>query len=121
MTAPKWAQNLLLNALIAENCEDVPQLTWYHSRHFYSSGSWHFPPAHIHITAGENRTDAKLTLLHEIAHHLALDQHHNDKFWDIAWRLYRYFKLPIRYCKEFEGDYRKGALVAYKRSKKEEK
>lgn len=115
---PKWAQDLTINALIYLDSEgiklNVPTLDWKHSNRDSSSGACWFKSARIVVRAGSDRVDAKMVLLHEIAH--LQGKGHTDRFWDIAWMLYRWAKLPIRYCKEREGDYMKGALVAYRRS-----
>ncbi len=44
---------------------------------------------------------------------------HSDAFWNLAWELFRWAKLPIRYCKTREGNYRKGSIAAYHRSVKQ--
>jgi len=145
---PKWAERLVLNALIylEESGYKVPtpKIIWRRGRSSFSSGHAH-PPDEITITAGKNRIDAKLVLLHELAHTVAgnkpvyLDveraikqgwrfvheptepliigtRSHTSEFWDIAWKLYRWAKLPIRYCQQREYSYRKGAAVAYRRN-----
>ena len=117
MLPPKWAQNLMLEALIYLESKgfkvSIPELKW---RHGFNSGSYCPQSNRIVVSAGK-RQGAKLTLLHEIAHSVTPGSHHNDCFWDITWDLYKYFKLPIRYCLKREGNYREGAIKAYKRSK----
>lgn len=82
-----------------------------------SSGSTDLERDRIVVTAGASRLDAKLVLLHELAHHVT-KAWHTPAFWDVAWKLYRWAKLPILYVKRREGHYRKGALVAYRRNMK---
>lgn len=95
---------------------------------------------HIRINAGHDRKDCKLIILHELAHWVLpikdklggftldengnpgmpfIEEHegHTARFWDVAWMLYREFKLPVRYCLQREKEYRKGAVLAYRRSK----
>ncbi len=120
---PKWAQELTLNALLwwEEQCESAPnfELRWrrgkrYDKRYESSGRAGIFKDKFVLVTAGTNRIDAKLVLLHEIAHQLTND-FHTAHFWDVAWQLYRWAKLPMRYCIKREQDYRKGAMIAYKR------
>ena len=71
----------------------------------------------IIITAGTDHKDQKLVLLHELAHWLSpKNEGHGPAFWDKTWELFRRYNVPIRYAKKREGNYRKGAIAAYKRS-----
>lgn len=157
MNAPKWAQDLTINACLHLGMEDIPQLVWRKHKCEWSSGKawYHDENKCITIYAGSNRLDARLVLLHEIAHmakpghdiqmtykqwhdarskeknvvvapfnpryrnRIITTKHvsHTPEFWDTAWELFRWAKLPIRYCKEREGEYRKGSIAAYHRSK----
>jgi len=145
---PRWAEKLTLDALVY--LEDLgykvptPAIIWRHGQQQFSSGRTYLPDKII-ITAGKNRLDTKLVLLHELAHTVAgnkpvyLDvkratkqgwrflqeptepliigtRSHTSEFWDIAWKLYRWAKLPIRYCQQREYIYRKGAISAYRRN-----
>jgi predicted metal-dependent hydrolase len=72
----------------------------------------------ISITAGEIRKDQKLVLLHEIAHWLLPKEvHHGKAFWDLAFELYRKYKVPMYYALNRERDYRKEAAFAYRRNR----
>lgn len=150
MNTPKWAQDLTLETLLYLESKGhkvvVPDITWRHGKRDSSSGHANPKEYHITITAGHNRTDAKLVLLHEITHlnvpsepkywnierakkqgwHFNEEpkepiviktMYHTDKFWELAFALYRWAKLPMRYCLQREKEYRKGAAIAYKRSK----
>ena len=114
---PKWAQDLILDALVFLGHEDVPALTWHRSRSRYSHGKTQLQAGkgRIFITAGSYRLDAKMLVLHELAHHVT-QAWHTAAFWDTAWVLYRWAKLPVKYVKAREGNFRKGALVAYRRN-----
>lgn len=122
---PKWAQELTLNALLwwEEHGHLAPEfaLYWRRGSQKLASGTSYLPPAEretrIVITAGKSRLDAKLVLLHEIAHQL-INQWHTDAFWDIAWQLYRWAGLPIRYCQKREYAYKARAAVAYRRNRR---
>ena len=122
MNTPKWAQDLILDAILyiqsaTSLTPELPDIHWRHSHHSDSSGVCY--RNRITICGGSNRTDCKLVILHELAHWARpWGEHHSDKFWDLCWQLYREFKLPIRYCKQREVEYRKGALAAYHRSRK---
>ena len=119
--APKWAQDLTLNALIHLTKEGfnppVPSLSWRRAKHPDSTGACYPESEQIHINAGRSRTDTKMVLLHELAH-LVTEGIHSPQFWDVAWMLYRWAKLPVRYCLAREKEYRKGAVTAYIRSRK---
>lgn len=120
--APQWAQNLLLRALLywqEQHGGDVPlpELRWRRRRGLLSSGR-EYLQSRIIITAGTDRRDQKLVLLHETAHALApMPEAHSATFWDIAWELYRWARLPLRYAREREALYRRGSVVAYIRSR----
>lgn len=148
MKTPKWAEKLILDALVyleeQGHSVTVPQVTWRHRQGVQSSGCVNGKQRMI-ITAGRDRTDAKLVVLHEVAHTVTdtepvywdiekAKKHgwifpqeptkpiairnvsHTDRFWDIAWQLYRWAKLPIRYCQRREYEYKAGAQAAYRRN-----
>ena len=147
---PQWAQDLTIDTILYLQSQgfkvELPELVWRHGYKFHSSGHCS-GKIKVIITAGKNRLDQKLVLLHELAHTVTESEPkywdierakkhgwifpdgepdkpiiiqqrcHTDKFWDTAWDLYRYYKLPIGYCKQREGNYKKGALIAYHKSK----
>ncbi len=153
MKTPKWAQDLIIEAMIYLESKgikaEIPAINWRHRAGFYSSGhagrGGHAGNL-ITITAGKHRLDQKLVVLHELSHVVTkpIEQHstvaqakkrgwiirdmkdtdtfstryvcHSNEFWDTAWDLYRWAKLPIRYCKTREGNYRKGSVAAYHRN-----
>ncbi len=126
MNTPKWAQDLILDAILyiqsaTPLTPELPDINWRHAKdRRNSSGICH--PRNITIVKGSNRVDAKLVILHELAHWALPEgsghEGHTPRFWDLAWQLFREFKLPIRHCKKRESEYRKGSLVAYHRSRK---
>ena len=119
MSAPLWAQRLVERVIIAEDLDDPPTLIWRRSkRNKQSSGRTYIVkrPGRIVITAGTLRRDQRLVLLHELAHHVTLELH-TPTFWAKAWELYRRYQVPIRYALQREGTYRKGAAIAYQRSR----
>jgi hypothetical protein len=150
MKVPKWVESLVLDALVYLEEQGhqvtVPTINWRHRAGYDSSGraSGKDGKESITISAGKSRLDAKLVILHEIAHtgteskpqywniekakkhgwifpqepdHPIVVRNicHTDEFWDIAWKLYRWAKLPIRYCQQREYSYKAGAQAAYKR------
>ena len=136
MKPPKWALDLTRDVVIYLIDQGVqvslPLVKWRHCFRVTSSGTCY--PHYISISAGLSRIDAKLVLLHELSHwglpeyknkywvfHFDWDiknhEGHTPRFWALAWQLYRHYKLPIRYCKQREGEYRKGALIAYRLTK----
>jgi hypothetical protein len=116
--APNWAQNLVRRVWLDEGREGeaLPHLAWRSRNDRYSSGKACPCCNRILVTAGTDRADAKLVLLHECGH-LLTRQGHTAAFWDKVWRLYRRHRVPIRYALEREGNYRKGAVKAYERSR----
>lgn len=122
-TPPKWAQDLTLRALLYAEEQGypiiVPTLEWKRFNREDSSGSCWLKEKRILVRGGRDRQAAKLILLHELAHHITGCQH-TRTMWTLAWQLYRWAKLPIRFCSQKEGSYMKGALVAYRLSLKRE-
>jgi len=140
---PKWAQDLLIDACILLGVEDPPELIWRHCKRWGSSGTG--AKNQVVVNAGSNKTDAKLVLLHEVSHaatppsvieykprgiwygpdgkrrtdlKLKRYEYHSDAFWDNAWKLFRWARLPMRYCLQREGNYKRNAIPAYHRSLK---
>ncbi len=126
---------------------DLPILTWRHGSGQHSSGHASWNSRTITVTAGKLRVDQKLVLLHEITHtvtepdikYLNIEKAkkrgwhftqeptqpiiskrmcHTASFWNTAFDLYRWAKLPRRYCLQREMEYRKAAKLAYHRSRK---
>tara|TARA_R110000824_G_scaffold349982_2_gene536889 strand:+ start:2202 stop:2993 length:792 start_codon:yes stop_codon:yes gene_type:complete len=72
-------------------------------------------PLRIHIKARERSTrlEQKLVVLHELAHCIAsIEAMHNQKFWEVCWRLYRRHGIPVKYA--IDREYH-GAKVAYRK------
>jgi len=118
---PKWAQLLYDDACSYLESQGYKfhklPLIWRHRSGTNSTGTqW---PFEIRIRQGSSRLDTKLVLLHETAHMVRPYQHHSAEFWDTCWELYRWAKLPMRYCKNREGSYKKRSLLAYRRIRKE--
>ncbi len=102
MKVPAWAQDLTINAMLYLESKgyaaDLPELRWRHSHYNASSGVCCHGD-HITVTAGTKRRDARMVLLHELAHWvLPTCEHHGNLFWRTAFDLYRAMGLPLRIC-----------------------
>ena len=64
----------------------------------------------ISIVAGTDRAEARLVLLHELAHYLVGPTHqHDERFWRRCWDLYRRYGVDLAHAWMTETAYRKGA------------
>ena len=131
MPLPRWAGELAFRVAADESRRWPPNISWRRRKRpvGWHPDSWKmqrmkFSTGHckhngsITITASGPRHEQVLVLLHEMAHWLLPHgEHHGSAFWDKAWELYRRYGVPIRYAKQREGNYRKGALAAYRRSR----
>jgi hypothetical protein len=100
--APAWARTLVL-AICAEAGAPTPRLTWRNRDRPTSSGVARRSLGAISVVAGRDPMDARLTLLHELAHWLAPAArrrsrrrvaHHDRAFYAIAFDLYRRHGVP---------------------------
>lgn len=121
MAAPKWASDLFDQVLADHDATGAARLVWRRAKdQRYSSGSTYM---HEHdervtdnravVSAGSDRTNARLVLLHEIAHVLTPhDRGHGREFWIMAWSLYERYapRVPRKVILASEGQYREGAL-----------
>ena len=99
--APRWATELV--AAVCDAAAVAPPLMrWRHAQRSASSGVTRRSVGSIAVTAGTDATDQRLTLLHELAHWLApaprrrrgRAQHHDARFYAIAFDLYRRHGIP---------------------------
>jgi hypothetical protein len=103
MKVPNWAQDLTLKTLLYLESKgyqiEIPDIKWRHCPHNYGTSGICYQHNHITISAGKNRKEQRLVLLHEIAHWVLPDkEHHGDKFWTLAFELYKWQGLSMRYC-----------------------
>ncbi len=129
---PKWAQQIIAAECAARGLPE-PEVVWRRSKTAGSSTGY-CSSKRIVVTASTlrltswtpdlrrfypvtNRADQKITLLHELAHWFTQGEHHSPRFWDVAWALFRRYKMPLRYAAWREGLYRKEAVAAYRRSR----
>jgi hypothetical protein len=103
---PVWVQKLI-NKTADDYSVPVPPIGWRRSKiHKWSSGrTFHH---RIVVTAGKDRQDQKLALLHELAHWIVQqddarkDEVHSPEFWRVAFDLYAEHKM-IKYATYREG------------------
>lgn len=96
MTAPAWAAELV-EAVCADASIAPPRLTWRNRQGAHSTGVARRQAGTISVRAGSDPLDQRLTLLHELAHWLAVPvrrrgrrtAHHDLAFYRIAFELYR--------------------------------
>lgn len=115
MAIPKWANDITETVCRNAN-KDIPPIIWRKSKiKNYSSGTTY--KDRIVITAAGPRKEQKLILLHELTHWIIdWNEGHSDVFWDMAWKLYREYKILIQYAKWREFRYKRKAKTAYYRS-----
>ncbi len=66
-----------------------------------------------HVTAVTSEQDARLVLLHELAHWLRRGTHaHDRRFWEIAWDLFGRYGVDMDWTIFREGTYLKRSLYA---------
>lgn len=92
---PVWATDLLAQVWTHYTDSTPPELCWRRSRRIGSSGrAW--PRRRIVVTAGTDRNDARIVLLHEVAHCLVGPGHHHDgSFWVMAWLVFTRYHGPV--------------------------
>lgn len=133
-TCPQWAIDLATKVCKEYKRALPKQLQWYQSkRSTHSSG--HAGWGKIHITAGTDEQDARLVLLHELAHHInqktqkqkqryvlhkrntRVFEGHSIRFWRLAVNLYRDNGIDMEYAFDREKDYKKKATQAFQEMK----
>ena len=98
---PAWARALVLQ-VCAEADAPTPRLSWRNHDRPTSSGVTRRSAGAISVVAGADPMDARLTLLHELAHWLAPVSrrrrgriaHHDGAFYAVAFELYRRHGVP---------------------------
>ena len=78
---PTWAVELV-ERVCAEAGRRPPLLQWWRREDWASSGHAAKGDGRLHVTAGTSEQDARLVLLHELAHWLRRGTHaHDRRFW----------------------------------------
>lgn len=116
--APAWAVALRDEVSIAEGIAP-PELTWRKRSDGAISGRYATGEHRIILSVGkgQDRVSQRTYLLHELAHAIAPnDEHHGSLFYDIAWRLFLRYKLPIRRTLLDEGRYKAEAIAGARRA-----
>lgn len=140
---PEWAV-----ALTEQVCRDynrtLPgELKWQEARREYSSGRTLYARGKrgnklfirkksgkavvfrgaVRVVAGTNEDDAKLVLLHELAHWVCTRGKavgHTVVFWKKAFELYDRYGIDMKYAFKREKDYKQTAVAVYERYYKKE-
>jgi hypothetical protein len=126
---PKWA-NKLIDRVCADRGVSRPAVIWRKFSRESSSGCCWTTLNKIQVNAGRSRRDARLVLLHELAHAIrgeikataasGIVHYHDEQFWRIAFTLYREYSVPMKYAVTREASYRDGSTAAYAKMRSEE-
>jgi hypothetical protein len=113
MTTPDWAMELT-EQVAATHKIVVPHLSWKQSGEDESSGVYYRKRLAATITAGTNPEEARMVVLHEMAHHLAhvlgrAEKGHGDAFYFICWALYLAYDVPLDLAVANEFQYKAAA------------
>lgn len=116
--APTWASRLV-ERVCAEAGVRQPVLRWRLASQSGSTGLARVSEGTISVTAGTDRLDQRLTLLHELAHWLGPRTrrrrgrvvHHDAAFFEIAFALYRRHGISAAAALEREGGRHPSALA----------
>ena len=111
---PQWAKTLSARACKVLGIR-VPTIEWYEVDYLYSSGYCRYGGHAIRVNAGTDRDDARLVLLHELAHCAHPDESHTHAFWVTAMRLYKRYGVDPAYALHREEKYRAGAVKAFRK------
>ena len=107
---PTWAVELV-ERVCAEAGRRPPLLQWWRREDWTSSGHAAKANGRLHVTAGTSEQDARLVLLHELAHWLRRGTHaHDRRFWEIAWDLFGRYGVDMDWAIFREGTYLKRSL-----------
>lgn len=88
---PVWAERLLSEAWQRHSLGQAPTLAWRKSKiATLSTGRYSPGKNHIVVTAGSDRIDQKVVLLHELAHALTPKHIHDKTFWTCFWMLVKW-------------------------------
>jgi hypothetical protein len=124
---PRWAERLVQEIVDKQNDQwreegsfrriSTYWIEWYkepdHSKSWGDCWS-NYRGYRIRIHAGTSGKDLKMVLLHEVAHMIAGNsEHHSEKFWEVAFRLYKEIGISLSYAISREKDYKMTALVGY--------
>jgi predicted metal-dependent hydrolase len=109
MITPQWAQDLIIDTILYLESKgykaELPEIKYRHSKRNSTSATC-YQHKYITITAGKDRRDTKMVILHELAHWVLPDnEHHGDNFWRLAFNLYKWQGLPLRVCINRESTY----------------
>jgi hypothetical protein len=122
MDAPRWARNLL-KRIAADYAVHEPALHWRNRRRpdWSSAGSCALDCTTVTVTAGTDKMDSRITLVHEMAHQILLCTkswyrgEHSAPFYAFLWTLFRRYRVSMRAALESEAEHhRKTVLSTYR-------
>ena len=110
---PRWALDLAASVASTHQVA-VPQIGWRQTTQEESSGRYYRGRARITISAGGDLEEARMVLLHELAHHLAYAKHrpergHGEPFYFVCWALYLAYDVPLDLAAAGEFRYKASA------------
>jgi hypothetical protein len=98
---PLWALALVADVCDAAGTPRPAQLRWRRAARAGSSGTMRYATGTISVNAGTDALEARLTLLHELAHWIGpasrrrqRRRHHDAAFWRRAFALYAAHEVP---------------------------
>lgn len=106
---PRWASALVGRIINAYKMEH-PQINWKEVRRYHTNGRAFLDEYIIDIYAGWDKIDAKIILVHEMAH-LISQEGHNEVFWRTFWDMARKYHLPMERTKIRMEEYKKRATL----------
>lgn len=115
---PEWAWKLVREVAEQFGITTLPYVKW-HEYEFMTSAGWaqsHELGNTVWIKQGTNPDDARMVLLHELAHWtLPAGESHGDRFWERAFSLYYQYGVPYStVIREFS--YKAGSKKAFNKS-----
>lgn len=115
---PLWAVNFIAEVKDFLHIHHSVKVVWTTRKSgVYSRGRFWYNGrggGRMCIWAGTDIVDLKMIICHELCH-CKIQGHHSRRFWDWAWRTYRWAGLPLDYCLKREGDYKKRSVSGYHR------
>jgi hypothetical protein len=119
---PRWAQNLM-EKMAGDYDVLPPVLHWRNCRRPRpsSGGTCTLDGNDVSVTAGTDKMDSRITLVHEMAHQILLRTkswyrgEHSAPFYAFLWPLFRRYRVPMWAALESEAEHhRKTVLATYR-------
>jgi hypothetical protein len=106
---PQWALTVV-DKVWAYQIGRKPEVTWNignrrsDGREYTSGHCDYYNRITVNVVGNSPRWEQKMVLLHELAHAIDGCTGHGERFWKVAWTLYRIHNLPIRKCQTRESN-----------------